>query len=247
MKTLSFSNISKYFNEIDKECCLVFLGMTYATVFFCSFVMGYKAVSLYGRLFCSSVFIFPLLFPLNDAITEIIGAKVSYFMIVAIIVCEFTFAFITHTLALLPSPIHWKGQETYLILTGGFINIAIADSISLAIGFFANTYILDKWGIKIFGSNFFLRSLGCTAIGELLFTISTNLLAFHYFSAANIEETIDIIASDYLFKLIYSIIICIPNAYLVSQIKKNIHRDEPSVYLDHKIININRVRLTYRT
>jgi len=182
--------------KLDKECYLIVIGMLYITIFFSSFVMGYKTVDIYGRLLCASVFVFPLLFPINDSLTELFGAKTSYLMIIATIICEFLFSYITYFLSSMPSPALWKNQEIYPILTSGFLHIAIADSISLAIGFFANTYVLDKWGVKFFGKGFFMRSLGATAVGELLFTISTNLITFHFFSVANIGETANIIISD---------------------------------------------------
>lgn len=237
--------ISAYFSGIDKGAYLVLLGMLYATIFFCSFIMGYKTVDLYGRILCSSVFIFPLLFPINDSITELLGAKVSYLMIIAIIFCEFTFSLITHALAVLPSPSHWQNQEIYPLLTAGFIHIAIANSISLAIGFFTNTYILDKWGIKWFGTGFFRRSLGATALGELLFTISTNLITFHVLSTASLIDTTNIIVSDYILKMAYSIFICIPNAFLVSLIKKQMKKED--LISDKKVIHLSKIRVRYRT
>lgn len=240
-----FKKLYYYFVNIDKGTYLVLLGMLYATIFFCSFIMGYKTVILYNRILCSSVFVFPLLFPINDSITEILSAKVSYFMIIAIIICEFMFSFITYALANLPSPPHWENQEIYPLLTTGFIHIAIADSISLAIGFFANTYVFNKWGIKWFGVGFFSRSLGATAIGELVFTISTNLITFHILSTANIIDTTNIIVSDYILKMIYSLIICLPNAYLVSVIKKHLPNENGTT--DPKIVPINQIRVKYRT
>ena len=220
--------------------------MLYATIFFCSFVMGYKTVTLYGRILCSSVFIFPLLFPLYDSITEILDAKTSYFMIISIIVCEFTFSFITYGLARLPSPINWNDQEIYPLITSGFLHIAIADSISLAIGFFANTYILKNWGIKWFGNSFFLRSLGCTAIGELLFTISTNIITFHVFDIASTSDTLNIICSDYLLKMIYSFLICIPNALIVKRIKIILSKNKQNTTALN-VFPINQIRVKYRT
>lgn len=242
-----FSKIYRYFKSIDRGSYLVLLGMLYATIFFCSFVMGYKTIELHGSILCASVFVFPLLFPLNDSITEILGSRISYFMIFSIIVCEFLFSYITYSLAILPSPQNWQNQEIYPLLTSGFLHIAIADSISLFIGFITNTYVLDKWGIRLFGSSFFMRSLGCTAIGELLFTISTNLITFHYYSQANLLETSNIIISDYLFKMIYSFGICVPNAYLVKKIKKMLLKNNEVEFINENIIPMNQRRVKYRT
>ncbi|CZQ03387.1 conserved hypothetical integral membrane protein [Legionella pneumophila] len=209
--------------------------------------MGYKTVDLNGRILCASVFVFPLLFPINDSLTEIFGEKTSYLMIIATIICEFLFSYITYFLASLPSPALWKNQEIYPVLTSGFLHIAVADSISLAIGFFANTYVLARWGVKIFGKGFFIRSLGATAVGELLFTISTNLITFHYFSVANIWETSNIIISDYVLKMIYSLIICIPNAFVVYKVKKIINANCTNKETAYNVMNINQLRTKYRT
>lgn len=243
----SYQKFLNSFNALDKGSYLILIGMLYATIFFCSFIMGYKTIEVYGRILCSSVLIFPLLFPLNDSITELLDARTSYFMIIAIIICEFMFSFITYGLARFPSPIGWLHQEMYPQLTSGFIHIAIADSISLAIGFFANTYVLEKWGIKWFGKSFFLRSLGCTAIGELLFTISTNLITFNFFSVANIFDTVNIIISDYLLKMIYSFLICIPNAFIVNRLKKVLPKKTHQKTLFENVISIDRISGKYRT
>lgn len=242
-----FNKLSMYFKELDKGCYLIVIGMLYITIFFASFVMGYKTVDLNGRILCASVFVFPLLFPINDSLTEIFGEKTSYLMIIATIICEFLFSYITYFLASLPSPALWKNQEIYPLLTSGFLHIAVADSISLAIGFFANTYVLARWGVKIFGKGFFIRSLGATAVGELLFTISTNLITFHYFSVANIWETSNIIISDYVLKMVYSLIICIPNAFIVYKVKKIINANDNSKETSYNVMNINQLRTKYRT
>ena len=186
-----FKNLSSFFSELDKQYYLIILGMLYATIFFSSFVLGYRVVNFYGHIFCASVFIFPLLFPINDSIAEIFGVKVTYLMIAATIVCEFLFSFITYSIALLPAPANWPNQEMYSTLTSGFTHIAVADSCSLAISFFINSYCINKWGIKLSGKGFFIRSLGATAIGELIFTISTNLIAFNSFHVASFIDTLD--------------------------------------------------------
>lgn len=209
--------------------------------------MGYKTVDLHGRILCASVFVFPLLFPINDSITEIIGEKTSYLMIIAIIICEYLFSYITYFLASLPSPPLWQNQEIYPLLTSGFLHIAVADSISLAIGFVANTYFLTRWGLKVLGKSFFLRSLGATAVGELLFTISTNLITFHYYGIANIWDTLNIIISDYGLKMLYSFIICIPNAFIVNKIKKLINSRNKVEENYYNVLNINQLKPKYRT
>ena len=236
-----------YLKNIDRSFFLIFLGMIYATIFFSSFVLGYRVVSFNAHILCASVFIFPLLFPLNDSITELFGVKVSYLMIFAIIFCEFLFSLLTKGVVLLPSPVGWQNQNLYPILTSGFLHIALADSISLAIGFLANSYFLNKWGITLYGKGFFIRSLGATAIGELIFTITTNLITFHSFAVASWHDTLNIITSDYFFKMTYSFFICVPNALFVSRIKKIVIKKNPDlITVNDKIVFIDSLKRNYQ-
>lgn len=64
-------------------------------------------------------------------------------------------------------------------------------------------------------------------------------------STANLMDTTNIIISDYILKMAYSFIICIPNAYLVSLIKKHIQKED--IIKDRKIIPLNGIRVRYRT
>ena len=207
----------------NRDFFLVLIGMIYITIFFSSFVMGYKTVKLFNHTFCASIFVFPLLFPINDSISEILGKKTSYYMIIFTVFCEILFTSVTYFLASLPSPENFPNQEIYKTLTSGFYHIIIANSIALTLGFFSNTYFLNKWGKKFYGKNFFIRSLAATGIGEIIFTVITNFIAFYFFNKTSILNTIDIILSDYLFKFVYSFFICIPNALLVNKIKNIIN------------------------
>lgn len=154
MKNIYFYKIATLLN-FNKKYYLIIIGMIYSTIFFSSFVMGYKVVNFHNQILCASVFIFPLLFPINDSLTEVFGMNVTYLIIIFTIFCEFLFSILTHLVSLLPSPEFWPNQTIYLPLTNGFLHIAIADSIALAISFFINAYFLNKWGIKLSGKNLF--------------------------------------------------------------------------------------------
>ncbi|MCW8451908.1 VUT family protein [Legionella quinlivanii] len=235
-------------NNVKKESMsfyLIIIGMIYSTIFFTSFVMGYKVISIHSHILCSSVFIFPFLFPINDALTELFGAKTTYIMILTTIGCEFFFGVATYLLASMPSPPTWDNQELYSTLTTGFLHIAFADSLSLAVSFFLNSYYINKWGLKLGGRKFFYRSIGATAIGELVFTVMTNLITFNSFNVANISDTYNIILSDYLLKMIYSLIICIPNAMMVNWIKAKLSQSN-DVNASENVISITNARVRYR-
>jgi len=192
--------------------------MLYMTLFFASITVGYKIVIFGTQLYCASVLIFPLLFPLSDALSELYGAGIAKSMIWYSAICEAVFVALTNAVIHLPSPSSWHHQEAYNFLVGGYVHILFANVTAMILSFYLNIMLLNKWRILSGGKYYYLRSIGATAIGEISYTIITNIIAY-----AGILSWVDIsnvIISDYLFKLIYSIIIAYPAALFVIHIKR---------------------------
>ena len=59
------------------EKLIVLLSMLYMSFFFASFTVAYKIVAFGHELYCASILIFPLLFPLSDALAEIYGPEIA--------------------------------------------------------------------------------------------------------------------------------------------------------------------------
>jgi uncharacterized integral membrane protein (TIGR00697 family) len=161
--------------------------------------------------------IFPLLFPLSDALAEIYGASIAKSMIGYTIIGEVIFVALTNAAISLPSPQTWHHQAAYNFLVGGYIHILMANSIAMIVSFYLNVYFINKWRILLQGKYYYWRSLGATAIGEITYTIITNAIA--YFNVLSWQDVSNIILSDYGFKLIYSMIILYPGALLVAHTK----------------------------
>lgn len=205
--------------KIDQlQLSLLILGMLYMSIFLASLTVGYKLVLIHGQVFCASVFIFSILFPVNDVITELTNFRFTQIMIIATLFCEILFVSLTNLAIHLPSPPDWSYQNDYNFIIGGYARILLGDVVSLLAGFTANAFLLNKWKKMLKGNYFFIRAIAASAFGELIFTILTNFIA--YYKTGMSKHLIDIIVSDYLFKLTLSVIICIPSAYFVLKIKK---------------------------
>lgn len=187
------------------------------TLFLASMSVGYKIVAFGSELYCASILIFPLLFPLSDALAEIYGPGIAKNMIWYTAICELVFVILTNAAIHLPSPANWHHQAEYNFLVGGYFHILIANVTAMILSFYLNVHLLSKWKILTRGKYYYLRSLGATAIGEVAYTIITNLIA--YTNTLPVTDIINIIISDYCFKLIYSAIIAYPAALLVTHIK----------------------------
>lgn len=196
---------------------IVFLSMIYISLFFASITVGYKIVAFGHHLFCASILIFPLLFPFSDALAEIYGSKIAKSMIWYTILCEIIFVLLTNIAIQLPSPPTWHHQTEYNFFVGGYIHILLANATALLISFLLNVALLNKWKILLKGKYYYLRSLGATAVGEITYTIITNIIA--YSGVLHWQEITNIIISDYGMKMIYSAIIAYPAALFVTHIK----------------------------
>ena len=72
-----------------------------------------------------------------------------------------------------------------------------------------------------------MRSLGATAVGEITYTIITNIIT--YYGVLSWQSTANVIISDYFFKLIYSAIIAYPAALLVVYVKIKYRLDSKQI------------------
>jgi len=199
----------------DKQ--IVLIGMIYMSLFLASSTLGYKIVAVGSQLYCASILIFPLLFPFSDALTEIYGTKFAKSMIWYTIICECIFVTLTNSAIRLPSPANWHHQAEYDFIVGGYAHILLANVTAMLVSFYLNVWLLNKWKVLLKGKHYYFRSLGATAIGELIYTIITNAIA--YTGVLPAADIINIIFSNYLFKLIYSAILAYPAALFVIYIK----------------------------
>jgi uncharacterized integral membrane protein (TIGR00697 family) len=205
---------------------IVFLSMIYMSLFFASITVAYKIVALGHELYCASILIFPLLFPFSDALAEIYGPKIAKSMVWYTVICEAIFVAITNVAIHLPSPPNWHHQAEYNFLVGGYAHVLLANATALLVSFYLNIILINKWRILLKGKYYYLRSLGATALGEIIYTIITNIIA--YFHVLSWTEIMNVMISDYIAKLIYSAIIAYPAALFVAYIKIKYGAERPT-------------------
>lgn len=197
---------------------LTFLSMLYMTIKLTTVVLIYKIVTV-GPFFASaSTLVIPLWFFLGDIITEAYGYRISRHIIWMAILCQFVFAFICSAVTNLNSPAIWNHQEAYNQVLGKLPRVAIASFLAITIGAFINAYALTKWKILLRGKYFWLRSLGATAIGELVFTIIAYVTEFWGITA--ISNLAQLMATSYAIKLLAGPILVIPASLAANLIKK---------------------------
>lgn len=200
----------------DKDYVLL-ISMVYMSLFLASLTVGYRFVAFGNQLYCGSVFIFPLLFNISDVVAELYGRKLAENLTWFTLICEGLFVLTTNIVIKMPHPITWHHQADYNYIVGSYPRILVADVVAITTSFYVNVRLISQWKALWQGKFFFLRSIGATAIGEAVFTIITNFIAFSAV-VANFD-IMKIVIFDYLFKFIYSLIAAYPLSILVAFMK----------------------------
>lgn len=207
--------------------CLTVLSMLYMTIKLITIILIYKIIAIGPLSASASTLIIPFWFFLSDIITEVYGYDISKQIIWTAIICQFIFAFICAGLISLHSPPLWPYQSAYDQVAGKLPRVALASFFAITIAAFINAYILTKWKILLRGKYFWLRSLGATAIGELIFTVIAYLTEF--LGTTSLSTLSQLMAISYSIKLLASPILVIPSALIATWIKKvegfEIHND----------------------
>jgi hypothetical protein len=135
------------------------------------------------------------------------------------LICELVFALLIEAIIRLPSPVQFPYQDEYRHIFNPILRFVIACIIGDVVSNFANIYIIAKFKIFMKGKNFWLRSIGATAISELVMNVITCFIAFT--SISTFLDVVKITSSAYLLELVYAAIFVIPTALLVAFLKKH--------------------------
>lgn len=201
---------------------LIFFATTYIVIVITSLLFAYKTISIFGWYTSAGVFVLPIAFVLADVIAEMYGLKISRQILYVGITAEFLFGGIAYfLLSLKPSPT-WLLEHDYNIVFDPIIRTTFASIVAFFLGGLINVYCISKWRILLKGKYFWLRSIGSSAIGELVFTlVCVSIIFINHISYHNI---IEIMVSVYLIKLIFNIILAAP-ANFIKNILKHMERN----------------------
>lgn len=150
--------------------CLIFLSMLYIGLGFCAELIVYRPVLIGYTSASAGSLISPLWFMLSDVIAELYGYKAAKNMLYCMFIVCFICAGLLFLLIHLPSPQEWHGEKAYDIVLKPLLRVLSASLIGFIVGGFLNIRLLTKWKIMMNGKYFWLRSLGASIIGEIIFT-----------------------------------------------------------------------------
>ena len=202
------------------------LSMAYIMLMLCDAVLVYKFIKMpfgYGE---ACIFITPLWLIISDIITEVYGFKTARQVLVSAIICYAIFTLLAYTFIQLPSPeqsVHL--QASYDLILGHLPQILLASIAAIFISGYINMLCISKWKIRFKGKYFWLRSLGASWIGALIYTVIAITLMLYPGQHISYTAISIAIMWSYLSKIILTLILSGPGALLAHWL--NIKEESP--------------------
>lgn len=197
--------------------CFQFMSMLFLTIMLGTYVLAYKMISINGYIISAGIFIFPINYAITDITTEVYGYEHTKKLLKYVFICCLFFSVVVPLLAVISPPENWSYQTGYTHVLGNVFRFFIANTIGIAIGITLNSYLIAKLKIMMRGKHFWLRSIGASSLGELITSIIADIIAF--VGTTNMKGVFNLMIGIFAVKLLYSILLSLPNTLIVMHLK----------------------------
>jgi uncharacterized integral membrane protein (TIGR00697 family) len=206
-----------------------FLIMLYITLMLAANVVIYKLIIINGMVFSAGLFLIPLVHVLLDIISERYGYDFAKKIIFSGLVCQLVFALFCSYLIMIPSPIFWHYQADYDQVLGKLMRVFMGSFFGTSIGMMINAKLIFKWKILVKGKYFWMRCIGASAVGQLLFSIIT--ITYDLYGIQPLGTIVGIIIPSYFFKMLFTCFAATPASIIVALLK--VYEGSPSYELNY--------------
>ncbi|WP_298522561.1 queuosine precursor transporter [uncultured Methanobrevibacter sp.] len=192
------------FENLTKMEMFAMLTGTYTACLIISNIIAGKTFDCFSLILPCSIIVFPLIYILNDVLTEIYGyEKVKKVIILGFIIN--VFAIVCYNIAMaLPAPSFFENSHAYSVVLGATLRLLIAGFVAYFIGSFVNAKLmvmLKEWDEE----KLFVRCVSSTFFGESLDALIFITLGF--FGTMPLESLVIMIATQAIVKTIYEILV----------------------------------------
>lgn len=191
--------------SINRPRVIITIAMLYVAVSLTCDPLAYKIIDLGFTPIIGASILFPMLYTFVDVLAELYGEKLARFIVYVHAVCDLFFTYTIIGVIHLTSPDWFQKQGAFETVFDPMSRLYIAGLIGMLSSSIINIYFLTKWKKLYKGKYFWARSFGATAIGILVYTVVTDMIAF-----ANIRENISItianVSTNILFSAVYSLV-----------------------------------------
>lgn len=198
---------------------IIILSMLFLTASLAADVVAYKFTGVSNIFILSgATIVFPITYTLGDIIAEVYGYAAARRLIWYGLFCELIFALLIEGVIRLPSSsTPFPYQNEYKDIFAPLLRFVISGIVADLVSNFINIYIISKWKIFMKGKKFWLRSIGSTAIAELVMNIIICFMAFT--GIGTFLDVLKITLSAYALEMFYASIFVVPAALLAALLK----------------------------
>lgn len=154
------------------------ITIAYVVCLLFSNIGAIKICDFWGFAIDAGTIIFPLLYILNDVLTEVYGFTASRKTILLALFYNIIFSIFIYIVALLPASPYWHDQQAFETIFLISPRIVIASIVSYFVGELTNAVIMSLLKIRFHGKIYALRAVFSTFIGSLIDTCIFSYIAF---------------------------------------------------------------------
>jgi hypothetical protein len=209
----------KYGNAEKRYKHLGTISVLFVSVLLISNIVSTKIIDLGFFSFDGGTLIFPLSYIFGDILTEVYGFRQSRRVIWLGFICALLMSSTIIVIGKLPADPNWPNQSAYDVILGLTPRLVIASLIAYFAGEFSNSVILAKMKILTKGKWLWSRTIASTVVGQLLDSLLFIIVAFSGILAN--ELLISLIISNYIFKLLFEVMLTPVTYRVVNYLKKS--------------------------
>jgi uncharacterized integral membrane protein (TIGR00697 family) len=213
------------------------LGISFCVCLITSNLLSTKIISI-GNIttITGGIIIFPILYIINDCITEVYGFKKMRLIIWLGFLSSFLIVMFTQIAVILPSPEFWNGETAFNFIFGLTPRVFLASFIAFLFGSFLNALLMSKMKIASKGKHFSFRAIVSTVIGETTDSIIFFPLAFG--GILPMKDLLTMIATQIFLKSLYECLILPITIQFVTYLK-----EAEGEYFDDADISYNILKI----
>lgn len=145
--------------------------------------------------------LFPLTYIFGDIFTEVYGYAGSRRAIWHGFLAQTLLTVLAMTIVKLPPAPGWENQQAFETVFGFLPRLVVASLIAYWCGEFANSFVMAKMKILTKGKMLWARTIGSTAVGQLVDTVIVMIIGFG--GTMSWDLIFNLIWSGYVVKVLY--------------------------------------------
>lgn len=196
-------------NEILKMCFSIYCGSLIIQN-----ILATKQIDIFMFTVTTGILISPIVFIIQDVISEIFGYKEAKKMVLYGFLMNFIAVVLYNISILIPPSSYWNNQVAFETILGTTFRITIASFIAYICGSLTNSKIMVSLKGK---NNLFFRAISSTVVGQFLDNFLFAFIAFY--GVLPVNSLISMVIGGTIFEVIYEIVFYPITKTIINKIK----------------------------